>query len=411
MPHGNDRLPSALGIQKPHAARIFITALAALAITACATRTEPVDYAALAASLDVAACANETLTDFDELLLIVPHPDDEILGFAGLTDAFVRAGKPVKTMIVTDGDAYCTACTLWATGSTQGPPCNARQLSNFSTPAVDSLAEARRLESIEAARRIGAPEPEFLGYPDTGIAFARAFRDAGQPETPLARSDFSACTSCGDCGTGIAEGPLTDLSADSLTQTLEATLESTLESTMGAAGQRTLVATTHPLDGHPDHAALADFVLSANEGLEKPHTLAFAVIHAHTAKDQAFPDCWYPSPTAAACPCTDEPAYAQDPQLLQERRELRRRPDLPQQLPDDVDYGAPLQLCLGGAISEPDGGRKADAINAFQTQLGTTSLEPGVLPGSLVGIMDCSGYLASFGRQTEVFVLVPPAER
>ena len=375
-------------------------ALAALFLAGCSSGPEPRDLEALAQGLDIPACENERLTDFDRLLVIAPHPDDEILGFAGLTDAFLQAGKPVRTLIVTDGDAYCEACALWTTGSVFGTPCSATQLSNFATPEVDSLAEARRLESREAARRIGAPEPEFLGYPDTGVAFARAFRDAGQPATPLRRSDFSACSSCGECGMGYGGGPLTDLSADMLALTLEVALKD--------AGPGTLVATTHDLDGHPDHAATAAFVRAANARLARPHTLAFAVIHAHTSNGHAYADCWYPAPAAEQCPCFDENAFALDPNRLAALREARRHPEAPQRLPDDAVYGEPVQLCLGTELSEPDGGLKASAIEAFETQLGTTSLEPGVLPGSLEGLLDCSGYLGAFGRQTEVFVLETP---
>lgn len=382
-------------LPRPHLTTALV--LTALLLAGCSSGPEPRDLEALAQNLDIPACENDRLTDFERLLVIAPHPDDEILGFAGLTDAFLQAGKPVRTLIVTDGDAYCEACTLWTTGSVFGTPCSATQLSNFATPEVDSLAEARRQESLEAAARIGAPVPEFLGYPDTGVAFARAFRDAGQPATPLRRSDFSACSSCGDCGMGYAGGPLTNLSADTLALTLEVALEE--------AGPGTLVATTHDLDGHPDHAATAAFVRAANARLARPHALAFAVIHAHTTKDHAHPDCWYPAPVAEQCPCFDEDAFTLDPNRLTALREARRHPEWPQRLPDDVDYGEPLQLCLGTDISLPDGGRKANAIEALETQLGTTSLQPGVLPGSLEGLMDCSGYLGSFGRQTEVFVL------
>jgi len=45
-----------------------------------------------------AGCDNRRLADpYSRLLILAPHPDDEILGFAGLAEAFLRRGKKVET--------------------------------------------------------------------------------------------------------------------------------------------------------------------------------------------------------------------------------------------------------------------------------------------------------------------------
>ena len=49
---------------------------------------------------------------------------------------------------------------------------------------MDSLAETRRAESTAAAAVLGRPAPEFLAYPDTGLAAARSNRAAGDPGQP-----------------------------------------------------------------------------------------------------------------------------------------------------------------------------------------------------------------------------------
>src|SRR5688572_23399293 len=49
-------------------------------------------------------CANPELTRFDRLLVLAPHPDDEVLGFAGLITAYRDQGKPVEVVVTTDGD-------------------------------------------------------------------------------------------------------------------------------------------------------------------------------------------------------------------------------------------------------------------------------------------------------------------
>lgn len=341
----------------------------------------------------VAECRNAELTDFAGLLIVAPHPDDEILGFAGLANAFIAQGKPVRTVVVTDGDAYCGACALWTTGSVDGTPCDALTLSNLDTPEVDSLAETRRAESTAAAAAFGRPAPEFLAYPDTGIGAARANLDSGDADKWLTRSDFSACTSCGECEGGYGEGPATGLSATTLVASLDELLEETTADT--------LVATTHWLDGHADHAALGTFVNDRIASRAGGRTVAFAVIHAHTTNNHTYADCWYPGPAAETCPCFDEARADADPDWLASLRTHRERPDWPQVLPDDVNYGDPVQLCVDDTVRST----KAQAIDAFGTQLGTVGRSPGVLPESRKGMLDCSAYLRSFGRRSEVFVL------
>ena len=339
------------------------------------------------------ACDNAALTAFDGLLIVAPHPDDEVLAFAGLAGEFIRQGKPVRTVVATDGDAYCGACTLWNTGSIGGATCDAPTLSNFATPGIDSLAEARREESVLAAAALGRPAPEFLGYPDTGLAAARANRAAGNAGELLHRSDFSACASCDECGAGYGAGPATQLSADTLVATLDELIAGTTPGT--------LVATTHWQDGHGDHAALGALVRDRVAAFPGGRTVAFAVIHANTPNGQEFADCWYPGPTAAACNCLDEARAERDSAWLASLRAHRERPDWPQLLPDDIDYGAPTQICL----DEETYRAKPLAIDAFGTQLGTAGRSPGLLREARRGLLDCSGYLRSFGRRTEVFVV------
>lgn len=341
----------------------------------------------------IGECNNSELTDFDGLLILAPHPDDEILGFAGLASEFIGQGKTVRTVVVTDGDAYCDACTLWTTGSTNGRTCDALTLSNLETAEIDSLAEIRRAESTAAASILGRPAPEFLTYPDTGLGVARANVENGDPARLLKRSDFSSCASCGACQTGYGAGPETRLSAS--------TLIASLDELIGATAQNTLIATTHWLDSHSDHAALGAFVSERTAAIGNGRTVAFAVIHANTTNGYAAADCWYPGPAAKDCACFDEERAALQPAWLDALRTHRERPDWPQILPDDVDYGEPSQLCLDDVTRLA----KPQAINAFGTQLGTTGQVPGILSESSEGLLDCSGYLRSFGRRTEVFVV------
>jgi LmbE family N-acetylglucosaminyl deacetylase len=368
----------------PKMSRFFVL-LAVLLTSACGHQDQ--------AKPDIGECNNSELTDFDDLLIVAPHPDDEILGFAGLASAFVRQGKSVRTIVVTDGDAYCDACTLWTTGSINGSTCDALTLSNLETSVIDSLAETRRAESTMAATVLDRPAPEFLGYPDTGLSAARANVEAGNPTKMLRRSDFSNCASCGECETGYGAGPETHLSAGTLVESLDQVIKGTT--------RKTLIATTHRLDGHPDHAALGAFVSERAAAVSDGRTVAFAVIHANTRNGYAYADCWYPGPASDECPCFDEERADQDKSWLESLRSHREQPGWPQILPDDVNYGEASQLCLDNAMRLA----KPLAINAFETQLGTVGRTPGILLESREGLLDCSGYLRSFGRRTEVFVI------
>lgn len=343
-------------------------------------------------------CANDTLLAYDALLVIGPHPDDEVLGFGGLEASYRAQGKPVSVIVSTDGDAYCEACRLWKTSSVTGTTCDALDLSNLASPAVDSFGEVRRGESTAAAAALGLPAPTFLGYPDTGLAAAWRNYDAGNLVKPLRRSDFSKCRDCEHCQGGYGEGPETTLTATTLIDTLHERLAATPE--------RTLLATTHWLDAHPDHAALGNFVRAINAGLPHPRAVAYTVIHAHTKKQYAHPDCWYPSPTAVACPCAGEQGCATaDTSWVSTLARHRFHPDWPWTPPDDADYGEWKQLCLSAELYQGESAHKLAAVRSYGSQLGTLA-RSGSHPPGLSGLMDCNGYLTSFVRQTEPFVLL-----
>jgi LmbE family N-acetylglucosaminyl deacetylase len=349
------------------------------------------------AATPAVSCDNDQLTAFDGLLVVAPHPDDETLGFAGLLTAYRLKGKPVRTVVATDGDAYCVACAFWKSGSTHGATCDADDLSNLATPDVDSFAELRRSESSAAATVLGLPAPRFLAYPDTGLAAAWRNRQQGEAERPLRRSDFSMCEDCDDCSAGSGGGPPTELTS--------ASFAATIAELLAATTPGTLVATTHPLDGHGDHAALGEFVRAANGELAEPRALAFAVIHAHTRKDTAHSDCWYPGPQAAVCPCHDEERASADPTWLAEQRAERLQPAAVANLPDDATYGEERQLCLPPAMVAAEPPTKLAALETYASQLGFAARE-GEVPEALEGLVDCNGYLLAFVRRTEAFVLV-----
>ena len=185
------------------------------------------------------------------------------------------------------------------------------------------------------------------------------------------------------------------------------TLMASLRELIAGLPDGALLATTHWLDGHPDHAALGQLVRRLSEERASPHAVAYAVIHART-KNTANADCWYPAPAAPDCPCMDDEEKAlADPSWIARSASSRFRPDLPALLPGDADYGEARQLCLPERLYAGGDAVKLKAVRAYASQFGRLA-RTGSHPAALDGIIDCNGYLTSFVRRTETFVLVEP---
>ena len=253
----------------------------------------------------------------------------------------------------------------------------------------------RREESVSAAMIMGMPEPAFWGYPDTGLAEAWSSKRRGEDDAVIGRSDFSSCEEYCGCGRGFGAGPETDLTARTITRRLERLLS--------GLPQDSLVATTHHLDGHPDHAALGEFVREVNGMLDKPLRLALSVLHARDDRGHGHADCWYPAPASPVCYSVEEFEADLHPELIHSMRFHRTHRNWRQSLPDDALYGEPAQVCLSEMAAE----LKPHAIEAFGTQIGTKGRAADLPHKERKGILDSNGYLAAFGRKTEVFVLDP----
>lgn len=169
------------------------------------------------------------------VLLVVPHPDDEVLIAAGIIARARRAGMPVDVAVMTNGGRSC--------GRDGGQ---------------------RQAESVAGLALLGVTEAHvhFLGLPDGSLA------DLGAtPLPPVEQRDREG--HCVQVGTTSAwrgrdgrdvhsrrtgqPGALTvDVADDDLVALLDEL-------------RPVLVVTTHELDTHPDHAATAVLVRRALE--------------------------------------------------------------------------------------------------------------------------------------------------
>lgn len=175
------------------------------------------------------------MTEFDRILVLVPHPDDEALLAAGIIRRAVLSGRHVSVAIVTNGDYLC---------------------SDY------SKGEARLRESLDAMLFLGMEKCNiyFLGYPDTGfepqVSFLSRLEKAEENEIIKAstgRQIYGIKNVHEDfCFQRTAEHGLYTKSA--FLQDLNALIEKVNPS---------LVITTAESDCHGDHSALFRFVKNA----------------------------------------------------------------------------------------------------------------------------------------------------
>jgi len=119
-----------------------IVVVAALSMLALAGLALPLGAAPGALTLEAGA----------RLLVIAPHPDDEMLASAGLVQRTLAGGGEVLLLFVTYGDGFAAALA--------GPPTAAAYL---------ALGQRRRAEALHAARSLGGSsrlQVLGLGFPD-----------------------------------------------------------------------------------------------------------------------------------------------------------------------------------------------------------------------------------------------------
>ena len=87
----------------------------------------------------------------DKTVIIAPHPDDEVIGCAGLIQDLVERGTPPHVIILTGGEGSHRGC------------CNT---------SAEEIIAARHQLTLKAAITLGLPEFHIhcLSYPDGGVA-------------------------------------------------------------------------------------------------------------------------------------------------------------------------------------------------------------------------------------------------
>lgn len=177
------------------------------------------------------------------LLVISPHPDDEVIAAGGLMQQVLQRGGEVRVVIVTSGDGSLTGTMV----EFRRPP--------RSTDYIQSGLN-RQQESLRALATLGvAPGMvEFLGYPDRGIQalWWNYWEDTDPYRSPFTRLAHSPYP--------LTYNPSSVYSGQSLLADLRTIL---------SQFQPDTVVAPHFEDSHPDHWATGAFAALAL-AMERP---------------------------------------------------------------------------------------------------------------------------------------------
>lgn len=104
---------------------------------------------------------NLSIAKDDRILILAPHPDDEVIGYAGIIQAAARTGAELKVLYLTEGEHNPISLVTY----------KKRIFFKDKRQAFIELGKVRKRESIEAMDTLGVDETRlmFLGYPDLGI--------------------------------------------------------------------------------------------------------------------------------------------------------------------------------------------------------------------------------------------------
>lgn len=180
-----------------------------------------------------------------DLIVFAPHPDDEVLGAAGVLQQALTRGQRVRVVFVTNGDGYPQAASTLALKSPDA----------LSAADYLDLAQTRQREAIAAAEVFGLTSSDlvFLGYPDAYLE--RMYQVGGGDPV---RSAFT-----GRSSTYGREAPDYHTRAHGRPSpyTRAGALVDIEEVLRASAPARIFV--TDKLDQHPDHRATFELVRDA----------------------------------------------------------------------------------------------------------------------------------------------------
>ena len=118
-------------------------------------------FAMIFCASSIASAQDAASPPSSDVLIIAPHPDDEVIGCAGVIQRTLAAKKRVTVVILTCGDGYPALAAVVAK----------KQREELTPEDFVKAGALRQSHSVAAMRRLGLPKEDliFLGYPDSGL--------------------------------------------------------------------------------------------------------------------------------------------------------------------------------------------------------------------------------------------------
>ena len=193
------------------------------------------------------------------LLVVAPHPDDDVLGAGGLIRRVVNAGGRVHVVWATSGDGFPEGVE---TAEGISP-----RVAHLTPHDFDTYGRLREQEATAAlgSLGVGARRLTFLGFPDEGLCeLASTYLSA---KAAAFKSPY----------TGRISPPLTEQVVRGV-RYRGYDLRRELERVVTSFGP-TLVVAPHPEDMHPDHCSTHIFLKEALDALSREGRVRPRVIH------------------------------------------------------------------------------------------------------------------------------------
>lgn len=170
------------------------------------------------------------LSSTDRILVIAPHPDDEVIGAAGVIQEAHRLNIPIRVMYVTNGDSNSLAFLYYKKRPVLG------------RKEAFEMGKVRQEEAVDAMTYLGLNQDQliFLGYPDYGTLniFRKYWKSKKDYRSVLTRVDHVPYT--------MSLSPDAKYNASSILADFKTVL---------LDFKPTKIFVTHPADGNGDHQA------------------------------------------------------------------------------------------------------------------------------------------------------------
>ena len=207
-----------------------------------------------------------SLSSQDRILILAPHPDDEVLGCGGIIQKALRMKLPLKVVFLTYGDNNQWSFLVY------------RKHPVFMPKAVQGMGLIRHSEALAAAKTLGLPSEQlvFLGYPDfrTLEMWYRHWGERPPEESMLSQVKAVPYAS--------ALRPGTPYKGEEILEDLKTIIRDF---------RPTQIYVSHPADHNPDHRALYLFTRIAlwDLGVDKDIKMFPYLIHFRKwPRSQAF---------------------------------------------------------------------------------------------------------------------------